>query len=87
MVLSSEIIEIVARSSDICIFWTRGRFPVQEGNYWTWRGGGMCPVFPTPGSAPGVCVHMCMYVCVCVCVCTLCMYVCVYDAFVCVKSG
>ena len=24
---------------------------MQEGNYWTWRGG-MCPVFPTPGSAP-----------------------------------
>ena len=26
---------------------------MQEGNCWAWRGGGMCPVFPTPGSAPG----------------------------------
>ena len=60
MVLSSEIIKIVVRSSDIlcicCIFWTKGRSLVQEGNCWAWRGGGgLCPVFPTPGSAPDMC--------------------------------
>ena len=62
MVLSSEIIEIVTRSSDIlcicCIFWTKGVSLVQEGNCWAGGGGGgggggMCTVFPTPGSAPG----------------------------------
>ena len=51
MVLSSEIIEIVARSSDVlciyCIFWTEGRTLVQEGNCWAWRGGG-------GGDVPGI---------------------------------
>ena len=51
MVLSSEIIEIVARSPGICIFWTRDRFPVQEGNYWTWRGGDV-PCIPHPWIRP-----------------------------------
>ena len=41
MVVSSEIIEIVAKSSDIyvfiyCIFWTKGRSLMQEGNRWAW---------------------------------------------------
>ena len=56
MVLSSEIIEIIAESPWIsctfCILWTKGRSLVQGGNCWAWREGGMCPVFPTPGSAP-----------------------------------
>ena len=57
MVLSSEIIEIVARSSDIlcicCIFWTKGRSLVQEGNCWAWRGGNV-PCIPHPWIRPWI---------------------------------
>ena len=56
MVLSSEIIEIVARSSDnlciCCIFWTKGRSLVQEGNCWAWRGGGECALYSPPLDPP-----------------------------------
>ena len=55
LLLSSDFIEIIAKSPNslciFCILWTKGRSLVQGGNYWSW-GGGMCPVFPTPGSAP-----------------------------------
>ena len=68
MVLSSEIIEIVARSSDIlfvyCIFWTKCWTLVQEGNCWAWRGAGgegECVLYSPPLGLPLVCV------CVCVC--------------------
>ena len=58
MVHSSEIIEIVARSSDIlcicCIFWTKCRSLVQEGNCWAW-GGGECALYSPPLDPPLKC--------------------------------
>ena len=62
MVLSSEIIEIVTRSSDIlcicCIFWTKGVSLVQEGNCWALGGGGgggECALYSPPLDPP---LHM-----------------------------
>ena len=57
MVLSSEIIEIVASSSD-----TKGRSLVQigqEGNYWAWRGRNE-PCIPYPWIHPplGFSIHV-----------------------------
>ena len=49
MVLLSEIIEIIARSSDI--FWTKGRSLLHDLRITTGLGG-CVPSIPTPGSAP-----------------------------------
>ena len=55
MVLSSEIIEIIAKSPHIlcifCILWTKGRSLVQGGNYWAWRGG-ECALYSPPLDPP-----------------------------------
>ena len=52
---ASEIIEIVARSSDILcicyIFWIKGKSLVQEGNCWA-RGGGECALYSPPLDPP-----------------------------------